>query len=50
MWHLLIKENALILLIDKHFLNAIKALYTIVLAAVRNDGETSNYFQCSNGL
>ena len=32
------------------FLNAIKALYTTVLAAVRNNGETSNYFQCLIGL
>ena len=36
--------------ITGNFLNAIKALYTTVLAAVRNNGEMSNYFQCSIGL
>ena len=32
------------------FLNTIKALYATVLAAVRNNGEISNYFQCPIGL
>ena len=32
------------------FLNSIKALYTTVLAAVINNGGTSNYFQCPIGL
>ena len=36
--------------ITGNFLSAIKALYTSVLAAVRNDGETSYYFQCPNRL
>ena len=36
--------------ISGNFLNAIEALYTTVLAAVRNNGETSNYFQCPIGL
>ena len=36
--------------ITGNFLNAIKALYTTVLAAVRNKGETSYYFQCPNRL
>ena len=32
--------------ITRTFLNPIKVLYTTVLAAVRNNSETSNYFQC----
>ena len=36
--------------INGTFLNAIKAFYTTVLAAVRNNSETSNYFQCPNRL
>ena len=33
-----------------NFLNAIKALYATVLAAVRNNSQTSYYFQCPIGL
>ena len=36
--------------ITGNFLNAIKALYTTVVVAVRNNGEMSNHFQCPNGL